>query len=65
MTKLLVRTTLPHFDEAELAQDGYDLGRLQDWDITHASRDGDVLHPDELGFENWVAILQKHGNDFA
>lgn len=65
MAKLFVRTTLPHFDETKLAQDGDDLGRLQHRDITHVSRDGDVLYPDELGFENWIAILQEHGNDFS
>lgn len=65
MAKLLVRITLPYFDETELAQDYDDLARLQDRDIAHVSRDGNVLHPDKLGFENWIAILQQHGNDFS
>lgn len=65
VTKLLVRTTLPDFDETKVAQDGQDLSRLQNWDISHGSRDGDVLHPNKFRFEDGFAIFQEHGNDFS
>lgn len=65
IAKLLVRTTLPHFRETKLVQNGDNLSRLQDRDISHVSSDGDVLHPNELRLENWFAIFQEHGNDFS
>jgi hypothetical protein len=60
ITKLLVRTTLPHFAEAQFAQDRYDFGRLENRDVTHDSGDGNVLYPDKLRFENRVAVLEQH-----
>ena len=48
VTKLFVRTTLPHFDETEPAQNRYDIGRLENRNGAHDSGDCDVLHPDKL-----------------
>jgi hypothetical protein len=59
-TKLFVRTTLPHFDEAQPSQNRYDFGGLENRDITHDSRDCDVLYPDKLRFKNGIAIFKKH-----
>ena len=48
VAELLVRTTLAHFKETQLEQDRDHLGRLENRDVSHSSRDGYVLHPDEL-----------------
>ena len=63
VSKLLVRTTLPHFDEAKPSQNRYDFGRLENRDVSHDSGDCDVLDPDELRFKNGVAVFEKHCND--
>ena len=65
ITKLFVRTTLPHFGKSQFAQDRYDFRRLENRDVTHSSGDGNVLHPDELRFENWLAVLEQHRNDLT
>jgi hypothetical protein len=54
-----------HFDKAKLVQDGDNLGGLQDRDISHRSRDSDVLQSDELRLQSWFAIFQEQGNDFS
>lgn len=58
VTKLLVRSALPHLDKSQLAQDGDDLGGLQYRDARHVSRNRDVLDSDKLRFEYRLAILQ-------
>lgn len=65
IAKLLVRSPLPDFGEAKRTKNGYHLGRLQDGNVPHGLRDGDVLHPDKLRFEYRVAVLQQHLDDFA
>ena len=64
MTKLFVRTALTNLDKPKRNQNGNDLRRLQDRDVSHPSSDCDILNSDELGFEYRLAILEKHRNDF-
>ena len=65
VSKLLVRTTLTYLNEAEFPQNCHDLGWLEDRDITHTSRDRNVLNTDKLRFEHGFAVLQEHRNYFA
>jgi len=60
IAKLLVRTTLPHFNEAQSTQNRYDFGGLENRNISHDSGDCDVLHSDKLRFKNGIAIFKKH-----
>jgi hypothetical protein len=60
VAKLFMRTTLPHFGEAQPSQNRYDFGGFEDWNITHDSGDCDVLHSDKLRFKNGIAIFKKH-----
>jgi hypothetical protein len=60
VAKLLVRTTLPHFNKAQPSQNRHYFGGLKDRNITHDSSDGDVLHPDKFRFENRIAVFEKH-----
>jgi hypothetical protein len=60
ITKLFVRPTLPHFGEAQFAQDRYDFGRLENRDVAHDSSDGNGLHPNKLRFENRLAVFEQH-----
>ena len=65
IAKLLVRTTLSHFAEPELAQDCGNFGGFQSWDVAHRSRDRDILYPNKLRFETWFTIFQQHRDDLA
>ncbi len=60
--ELLVGAPLSNLHKAEPEQNGDDLGRFEDGNITHDSGDGDVLNSNEFGFHRWLAILQEHGN---
>jgi len=65
VSKLFVRTTLPHFGKAQPAQNRYDFGGLENRNIAHDSGDCDVLHSDKLRFKNWIAVFEKHCNDLT
>jgi len=65
IAKLLVGSALPHFGKAQLSKDGDYLRRLEYWDISHGSSNGDVLYSDKFRFEDGVAILQQHRYHFA
>ncbi len=60
VTKLLVRTALPHFGEAQFAQDRYDFGRLENRDITHDSGDRNVLYSNKLRLEDRFSVFEQH-----
>jgi hypothetical protein len=48
VAKLLVGSTLAHLDESQLVQDRDDFSRFPYRDVSHVSRDRNVLHPDKL-----------------
>ena len=56
--------TLAHLREAHSREDRNYLGRLQDWQAAHGSRNGNVLYPDGDRLELRFAILQQHRYDF-
>jgi len=64
MTELLVRTTLPDFDEPEPLKARDDLTRLENRQRTH-SGDANRLGPDELRFEVRLSVLEKHGDNLC
>jgi hypothetical protein len=59
-----MRTTLANFGETERDENGNDLTRLENRDVTHRSRNCDVVDPDKLRLQVWLAIFEKHGYDF-
>jgi hypothetical protein len=59
---LLVRTALSDFGEAELEQNGDDLGGLQNRNITHDLCNCDVVDADEFRLKLRFAVLEEHGN---
>ena len=65
IAKLLVRTALPHLNEAKLQQYCDDFGWLENGNIAHDLRDGNVLNPHKLRLELRLAVFEEHGNDFA
>jgi hypothetical protein len=48
ISELLVRSTLPHFRKAKIAENRHDLGRFEDRDVAHDLGDGDGLHSHKL-----------------
>ena len=64
VSKLLMRTALANFRETECDENSNDLSRLENRDVTHRLRNGDVLDTDKLRFQVWLAIFEKHGYDF-
>ena len=60
VSKLLVGTTLPNFNEAQPAQNRGDFGGLENRDVAHDSGDRDVLYPDKLGLEDGIPVFKKH-----
>ena len=61
--KLLMRSSLPYFDEAEGFEDPNDLPRLQSREARHVLGNRDRLDADELGFQAGFAVLEEHRND--
>jgi hypothetical protein len=55
-----VRTALPHFGEAQFAQDRYDFGRLENRDIAHDSGDRNVLYSNKLRLEDRLSVFEQH-----
>jgi hypothetical protein len=64
VSKLLVRPSLANFRETECNKNGDDLVRFENGDVPHRSGDRDVLHADKLGLQFWLAVFEKHGDDF-
>ncbi len=60
IAELLVRTTLPHRDKANLKQNRDDFAGLENWDVAHRSGYRDVLNADKLSFKNRIAIFKQH-----
>jgi len=65
VAKLLMRSALPHFEEAQLMQDRDNFSRFQDGDIAHDLGNDNVLNPDKLRLKLRLAIFEKHGDDLA
>ena len=65
VSELLVGTALSYFNKTKFSQNCDDLGRLQNWDVTHASGDGDVLNTHKFRLKDGLAVLKKHRNDFV
>ena len=55
---------MPNFRETERDENSNDLPRLENRDVTHRLRDYDVLDTDKLRLQVWLAIFEKHSNDF-
>ena len=51
------------FGEAEFDKNGNDFIGFEDRNIAHKSSDSDVLNPNKLGLQHWLAVFQKHCND--
>ena len=64
VSKLLMRTALANFRETERDENSNDLTRLENRDVTHRLRNGDVVDTDKLRLQFWLAIFEKHGYDF-
>ena len=64
VSKLLMRTTLADFREAECNKNSDNLTRFENRDVPRRLRYGDVLDADKLGLKFWLAIFKKHGDDF-
>lgn len=56
-------TTLTDLSESETHQNGGDLPRLENGDVTHRPSDLDRLRADELAIELGRAVLKQHGDD--
>jgi hypothetical protein len=65
IAELLVRPALADFGETEFDENGDDFIGLEDRNIAHGLRDGDVLNPDEFGLQHRFAVFQQHGDDFV
>ncbi len=59
-----MRTALADFREAECNENSDDLVRLENGDVSHCLRNCDILDTDKLRLQVWLAILEKHGDDF-
>ena len=64
VSELLVGSALPRELKAQSLQPGDDLPGPQDWNISHGLADLNRLHPDELGRQLGLAVLEKHRHDF-
>lgn len=60
IAKLFVGATLADFGKAQFDEDGDDFIGFEDGNVTHGSSDGDVLNPDELGFQFGFPVFQQH-----
>lgn len=47
-----------------MRQECDDLVRFENGNIPHRSGDRDVVHANKLGLQFWLAVFEKHGDDF-
>ena len=64
MSELLMRSSLPDFDESESVQDRHHLMRLQNWDA-HNSIHLNRFSAHELGFMGRFTVFEQHGNNLS
>ncbi len=62
---LLVRTALAHLGEAKSKQNGRDLARFEDRNISHSSGYGNVLNSHKFRLQSRLTIFKKHGDHIA
>ena len=61
---LAVGSSLADFREAKPAEKRHHLARLQDGRPGHGLRHLDGLNANEVAFEPWIAVFQKHLDHF-
>ncbi len=64
MSELLMRSSLPDFDESKSVQDHYHLSWLQNGD-GHSSIHLNSFSAHELGFMSRFTVFEQHGNHLA
>ena len=64
MAELLVRSSLPHFDESFMLEKRDDFSRLENRKLPQPLHRHE-LSADEFDFEGRLAILEKHLDDFS
>ena len=65
MARLLVRTTLAHFCEAEVGEDADDLSRFEDRQLRQTLTYSNELCANELRFDLRLSVFEKHRQDLA
>jgi hypothetical protein len=60
IAKLLMRTALPDFNEAELQKYCDNFGRFENGNVAHVLGNSNVLDPDKLRVESWLSVFEKH-----
>jgi hypothetical protein len=59
-----MRAALADFRATEGDKNSNDLTRFENWDVSHRLRNCDVLDTDKFRLQVWLAIFEKHANDF-
>ena len=59
-----MRTALANLRKTQRKENGNDIIRFENGDVSHRLRHCNILDTDKFRLQVWLTIFEKHGNDF-